>query len=399
MKLVFFDFVHCYGGSQQCTVLLCDKIKHTDEAYVIDAYGFCKDYMEALAARNIRTYVLSPEAKYGVIGHSNRRLRRMWAFLRQLPAFFKLRRRLIRQIMQIEPDVVWTNSFKALFFLTVSWKLRRYPVCMYAHGWYQKSQVSWFMRFLVKRRADCVLVVSNPTKEALKSWGVPESKIHVVFNAVDFDSILKEAKKKPLAPLPRLAKNYKILVPAHLLHTKGQHTAIKAAAILRQKGLEFVMLLAGEEVAYDKSGYKDYLGQLIRNNGLEENVFMLGWRSDIPQVMGLSDALVLPTHTEGLPRVVLEAMMLGKPVIATPVGGITDLIVDGETGLLANVEDENAFAKCLEKLMSDKCLSDRIATGARKYISEKFCLEHHVSLVREVFKFEIAKKQENKHFE
>jgi glycosyltransferase involved in cell wall biosynthesis len=382
-KLVFFGFVPHFGGAQQSTVLLCKYLKQFYDIYVIDAYGSCDKYVNALAERNITTYVLSAEAKDVVIGYAGNLLKRMVSLIKQLPTLFRLRRRLIKQIVEIDPDVIWTNGFKSLFFLVTNWRLRKYPIAMYARGWYRKSQLSVFARWLIKHSVNCVLAISNPTSENIQSWGVASEKIHVVFTTVDFGNIINDGNKEPSDLPPGMSRKFKILVPAVLLRTKGQHTVIKAAALLRKRGLDFVMWLAGDVSVGDRSGYSDYLRELIRDNGLEENVYLLGWRSDIRALMRLADVVVLPTHTEGLGRVVEEAMILQRPVISTPVGGILDLIIDGQTGLLVPVDDENALARSIEKIMKDKNLADNIAKNGCNRMHNEFSTEKHIAAIRQ----------------
>lgn len=392
-KLVFFDFVTHFGGAQQCTVLLCKALKQFYDVYVIDAYGSCDKYTNALADIGITVRVLMPDSETVYIGYKDKRFRRIFRAFRQFPSFLVLRKRLEDAINHIDPDLVWVNGIKPLTFLAMIGTFRKFPVAMYAHGWYKKSQLSWFRRWLIKHCADCVLAVSNPTKEALEGWGVPENKIHVVFNTIDFDNILEGASKEPVMPLPGMDKNYKILLPGLLARTKGQHVAIKAAGLLKRKGLDFVMWLAGDVSVGDKSGYRENLLEQIQANGLEENIFLLGWRSDVQALMSLSDVVVLPTLTEGLPRAVQEAMILRRPVISTPVGGITDLIINGETGLLVSVDDENALAQGLEKVMLDKAFACQLAEKGHKHMCENFCTDRQIDLVREAFQCEIAKKQ------
>jgi glycosyltransferase involved in cell wall biosynthesis len=102
---------------------------------------------------------------------------------------------------------------------------------------------------------------------------------------------------------------------------------------------------AGDVGIGDTSGYPQRLKSLVQNSGIENQVHFLGWRNDIPDLMIRADVVVLPSHTEGLPRVIQEAIMLRRPVIATRVGGIPDLIQDGKTGFLVNIEEEVALAK------------------------------------------------------
>lgn len=380
--IVFFDFVTHFGGAQQCTVLLCSELKKSYEVHVIDAYGFCDKYLKAMSKCGIQPTLLVPGAKYIYIGSKGKPLKRMWSFIKQIPTLLKLHKRIIQKIRQLNPDAIWTNSTKALAFLETSMRLRKYPIVMYAHGWYRKSQVP--ARWLIKK-ADCVLAVSNPTAEALESWGVRKEKIHIVYNSIDFDAIMKDSQKEPLTSPPQKDKPFKILLPAQLLRTKGQHTAIEAARILEGRGLDFVMWLAGDVKMGVGDDYRLYLEKTISNYGLEDNVFLLGIREDILALMRLSDIVILPTYTEGLPRTIEESMILRRPVISTAVGGVTDLITNGETGLIFPVDDAEALAQSIEKLMLDKQLYDKIAQEAYQRIHKKFSLDKHVEAVQTAF--------------
>jgi len=330
------------------------------------------------------------------IGHKGNALLRTASLLRQLPEFFKLRKTLMGKISELKPDVIWVNSGKALAFLAYHPFFRKLPVALYARGWYQKRQYPFINRFLIKNFTDGILALSNPTKQALTEWPIPADKIHMVLNTIDFENIFAQ-RDEGLSDMPPAAdRSFKILSPAGLLRTKGQHTAIRAAASLKQQGLNFVMWLAGDVGIGDKSGYRDYLKGLITENGLDDTVFLLGWRSDVPSLINLSDAVILPTHTEGLPRVVFESMILKRPVITTPAGGIPDLIEDGQTGLLFAVDDDKQLAANIEKLMKDRELYRQLVQKAHKHIYENFNTERHVEMVQQAFENIITSKERKK---
>jgi glycosyltransferase involved in cell wall biosynthesis len=393
-KLVYFDPPVDFGGSRNATVFLCDGLKKRgDDVYVIDMYGVCRPYIDALSEKNIPTYVLAPDAKSVIIGHRNNPWKRVWSALRQVPTFLKLRSRLIKKILEIDPDAISTSESKAHFFLGTSFRLRKYPIVMHVRGWFLRHQLSGWKRWLIKHRTDGILAVSNATAKAMVSWGVPEENIHVVFDALDYEQVVRESKKGVCSEVPVKQEAFKILVPGTLLQSKGQHTAIQAAGLLKEKGLDFMMWIAGGAAASDTIGYSNYLQRLIQDNGLEENVFLLGWRKDIYTLMRMADAVALPTHTEGFPLVVLETMTLKCPVVSTPVGGIVDIIEDGETGLLGPVDDQKVLAENIEKLIRDKDLADRIARKAYQQITEKFTFANYIESVRKAFEQIINKKR------
>lgn len=393
-RVVFFDFVTHYGGAQYSTVKLCGQLKQFYDVYVIDAYGRCEKYLEGLSQFDIPIRVLMPDTKDVYIGDTNKPLKRTWSIIRQLPTLWMLCKRLAENVRQIEPDLIWTTSPKALFFLALCPNTRQYPIVMYAHGWFRKFQVPWIGRWLIKNRTDGILAVSNPTKQALQSWGVNGDKIYVTYNnALDLDLVQERNLKVLNESAPGPNSSFKILVPACLLWTKGQHTAIKAAVRLNREGVNFAMWFSGDIAVGDKSGYVDYLKKLIVENKLEEKVFLLGWRNDIHSLMRLSDTVLLPTHSEGLPCVILEAMVLKRPVVATPAGGIPDLVVDGETGLLFPIDDEKKLSRCLQRLIDDKDLGRRLAEKAYGHVYDKFHPDKQLGLVVAAFESAMADKK------
>ena len=380
MRIVFFDFVIHFGGAPQLSADTAKRLAVDNEVEVVDVYGSCRQYLKVLQEAGIKTHVLLPEVKDIIIGYQNNKVRRLWELIRRIPLFWQLRKRLIRKIIEITPDVIWTNGIKSLSFLSTSWRLRKYPIVICAHGWYKREQVPAYGRWLIKHRTRGVLAVSNPTSENLQNWGVAREKIHIVFNSVDFENIINDANKEPCDLLPGINGFPHILVPATLLRTKGQHTAIKAVARLKSQGISPTLWLAGDVVGNDYS-YLEYLKDLAGELGVSENVYFLGWRDDIPAIMAQSDVVVLPTHTEGFGRVILEAMLLRRPAVATPVGGIKDLIQDGQDGLFFPVDDDKALAQHLVRLTTDSQFAAELIEKGYKTATEKFNPEIHTKRV------------------
>jgi hypothetical protein len=162
-----------------------------------------------------------------------------------------------------------------------------------------------------------VLAVSTATRAALEQWGVAPGRIQVVYNQIDFDEVLASAARTPNPSLPGLDKRPRILVPAHLMRQKGQHTAIRDAGLWKRQGADFSLWLAGAQPTGARDSFEEHLKDLVRDTTCKSRHF-LGCRDARDHGSGGHRALA-DAH-EGLPRVVEEAMLLRKPV--TPVGGI-----------------------------------------------------------------------------
>jgi glycosyltransferase involved in cell wall biosynthesis len=382
MKIVFFDFVIHFGGAPRSTVALCKKLAQTDEVYVIDPYGTCPGYITKLEKASVKVDVLLKGCKDVVIGHTGRPFKRFFGILKQSVSFYRLRKKLIKKVLEIDPDVICTNSHKPLFFLAISRKLKRYPIIFYARGWFRKQELPWYARWLIKHKVKMVFAISNATSEAMQEWGVPREKIQVVYTTIDYNNVFELSNTPVSDKLPGMNSYPKILVPATLLRTKGQYTAIQAVKLLKDKGYEPILWLVGDISTGCTDNYVQYLKNLISDNNLEKNTFFLGWREDIPALIKLADFIVFPTHTEGSGRVISESMLLKKPVISCPSGGVSDLIIDRQTGLLGPIDDEYALANNIELLLKDENLAKRIVEKAYIQMFEKFSPDKHIELVR-----------------
>ncbi len=145
-----------------------------------------------------------------------------------------------------------------------------------------------------------------------------------------------------------------------LTAVKGQDTLIRAVAELRRRGEEVSLLILGEgELRRD-------LEALAARLGAEASVFFLGWRPDVAQVLAACDVFCLPSRNEGMGRVLVEAMALGKPIVASDIGGIRDLVSSGENGLLVPPGDVAAWAAALVRLHRDPEERRRMGEAGRR---------------------------------
>lgn len=391
-KFVFFSFNMYFGGAPRSTCFLCKQLLKTNDVTVLNAFNTSSEYLETLKKNNIPFNVLCPDSKYVFVGSKENLWKRYRRMIFQLWPLIKLRRSLIDHIRKIDPDVIWTTDVKSLFVLATCFSLKKYPVVLYARGWYLRAQLSSFQRWLIRNKTDEILAVSNPTAISLESWGVDKEKISVVFNTIDFEEITKASEQKLVGDIPGAKDSIKILVPGQLLRTKGQHTVIQASDLLCKKGYNFSMWIAGGVAIGDESNYLTYIKNLISERKLDQKVFLLGFRNDIPALIKAADIIVVPTHTEGLPRVILEAMLLKRPIISTPAGGITDLIQQGKTGLIVDVEDVEGFAKNIEQLFVNQDYAKELAENAYKHVCDNFSVDKNIVKVKNAFEKVIRKK-------
>lgn len=235
---------------------------------------------------------------------------------------------------------------------------------------------SWLPEFVLGW-SDCVIVNSHGLHRQL--FGAEgHDKVQVIWNGVDLNM---NAKIKPtvLAGVPTNAPL--IAICGRLHERKGIPVYLAAAARLQQDRPDAHHLVIGE-------GQPEYL-RLLREEvdklGLSGHVHFLGYRSDVLEVLANVDILVSAATLEPFGRTLIEAMAMGIPVIATRSGGPEEIIVDGESGFLVEINDESAIAERMLMLLNDHELSRTIGAAGRRRVMEHFDLSKTVAKIEKVF--------------
>jgi len=161
-----------------------------------------------------------------------------------------------------------------------------------------------------------------------------------------------------------------IAMVANLSARKGQETVIRALASVRASGVPATCLLIGNE-RHGESTYGAHLHRLVDELGLSGCVRFLGFRENVPEILRAADILVLPSLSEGLPLSILEAQASKVAVVASPVGGIPEVVTHGETGLLIEAHDTMGYARSMERLILDRNLYSSVVERAYRQILEQ----------------------------
>lgn len=383
MRLVYLDCPINFGGAPQAMVFLARQLAERHSVHVLDAYGACEQFGQAIAAAGLPYEVLMPGARATFIG--GRGLGRLQAAMRQGPAFWRLGRRVLRRVLELDPDVVLAWNAKALTFVATRWRLRRYPTALFDMSCGTSRFNGRWMRWLMRWRAGAVIAVSTVTHGHLLRAGVPPRKLHLGSMTVDMPHILEQAARGPAPVVPSGNKHPRILMlAARPEPAKGHVTAYRAVARLKRAGYDPALWLSGKPAAQHGDCYTRQLAALADELGIQENVFGLGWVENVPALVRACDVAILPSHAEGLPRSILEAMVLGCPVVATPVGGVPDCVQDGQTGLLIPVDDDAALADRIARLTQDLALRERLIASARQFVQAQFGPEQYVQRIERI---------------
>ncbi len=279
--------------------------------------------------------------------------------------------RLVAIIRRERPRIIHTHTSKAgILGRWAAW-LCRVPIIVHTpHGhvfWgYFRSWQSRLFIFLERWTAGITdaIVTLTPQEKAdhLRFHIAPEEKFTVIHSGVDlarfradgFDAA--ETRKFLSIPPERTV----IGTVGRLTAVKGQETLIRAAAELIRRGAQLFLVLLGDgELRQD-------LERLTHRLGIAQQVRFPGWRPDVARVMAAFDIFCLPSRNEGMGKVLVEAMAMGKPIIASDIGGIKDMVRSGENGLLVPAGDIGAWAEAIASLFRDPEACRRMGDAGRQ---------------------------------
>ena len=206
------------------------------------------------------------------------------------------------------------------------------------------------------------------------------AKVRVVPNGVD----LKRFAPRPPSSALRASLGVPPSAPVALsigrhVPEKGYRHLVDAAALVERArpGVHWVLVGDGE--------LRSELEARARRLGLESRVHFTGWRDDVADVLALSDVFVLPSQSEGFGRVLVEAMAMGRAIVATAVGGVPDVVLAGRTGLLVQPADPVALADAVRALLDDPARAARLGAAGRARAESSFSLGAHVHAVERVY--------------
>jgi len=274
-------------------------------------------------------------------------------------------------------DILQTHGYKAnVLARFLAPRLGR-PWVAFLHG---ETWENWKVRayFALERlavlRADRIVVVSHNMARRVMAWGVPRTKIRVVHNAC-----LIEGSVHHHLPAWRPEASPLVAVIGRLSPEKGVDVALRVHHLVARNCPEAQLLIAGEGPETVK------LQRSTERLGIGSSVQWLGYQEDLSNLYRQIAVLLIPSRSEGLPNVALEAMAHGVPVVATAVGGVPEIISDGHNGFLAPSEDVEGLASRVIQLLEDASLRRYLGHRGREDVASRFSPEARVQALAEIY--------------
>lgn len=289
--------------------------------------------------------------------------------------------RLIRDLRALQPDVFHANltwSLSCKYGLVAAILARTPAVVAMEHLF---VDAAWRRPTVLEQRLICqgvdrYVAVSYEVAERLhQTFHIPTRKLRVVHSSIAVDRFSRPPNVPLRIQLAQGSARRVVLTTARLHRQKGHCYLLQAAALLP----EAVFVLAGD------GPERPRLEAQARELELAERVVFLGHRDDVPELLAACDLLVLPSLFEGLGLALLEAMAAGKPVVASAVGGIDEVVIDGETGLLVPPADPVALADAIRRILLDTALASSLAAAGKARVSQQFSAETMVERVTQIY--------------
>lgn len=281
-----------------------------------------------------------------------------------LPAILRLR----RLIKQLRPDIVNTHSGRdtQLAGMAARTLLVRRPRLVRT----RHLALPLTSKFTYTVLPDHVVTVSQFVENYLVEAGVPRDRITTVPTGVDFGRYQRSATAGTLRDELGLGPQALLVGTVAILRAKKGHAEIlDAVPTVLQRFPQAHFVFAGD------GPQTNNLKARIAAAGLGEHVHLLGLRHDVTEILASLDVFVLPTQQEALGTAFVEAGAMGLPAVATRVGGVPEVVKDGETGLLVPPHDGAALAAAIVRLLADPAYRQQIGANAAEFVRRRFSRE------------------------
>ena len=374
-KIVHLQLLPLMSGVQKVSL---DELAHLDPARY-ERIAVCKcegEFTEQLRRIGVRVHLV-PELERAI---SPRRDVQAYLALRD---FFRAER----------PNIVHTHSSKTGILGRLAAKAAKVPTIVHTvHGYAfpgeSRQAIKAIFKFLERKAGQVTdrMIVLNDTDKAIARdlLGVPESRLTLLPNGVDVDAYAPASPERRAALRAgefgvHDADHVIVGMIGRLWLQKNPQCFVRAAIRVTalRPNVSFFMIGDGE--------FRAELEAAIQASGDAQRIRILGWRSDVPELLKALDVMVLPSRWEGMPLAILEAMSSAVPVVASDIPGNHHLVEDGSDGRLFPLDDDEALAAALIDLVDDPGRRARFSAQARAKVLARYTLSARMDKITAIY--------------
>ena len=281
--------------------------------------------------------------------------------------FLPMLKRLQQFLAAYPRAIVHSHGYKPDLLLGILGVPRRLACVATCHSWYSETLRLKLLETADKRVLrgfDHVIAVSPEIRDDLLQCAVPGARVTYINNGISTPAADPAARRHIRAEFNVPAGGHLLVQIGRLARSKRNDLLIAALARLRRAANTYLLLAGDGEL-------RNQLAQEVAMNGLSQRVFFCGYRTDTPRLLAAADALVLSSDKEGLPIIILEAMSMRCPIVATRVGAIAEVLRDGVDGWVVPPSDTNALTSAIDQVLNDpETAHARAASAYRRFRQE-----------------------------
>jgi len=292
-------------------------------------------------------------------------------------------------LIRIRPTLVHSFLFRANILARIAGYLTGVPIVISSvRVMGGEKKYFHYIEMITSFMVDHYVVVSESVKRyIIDKSKISDEKISVIYNGVNIKSQDDSHKQNVRMPF-KIEDEDRILMTVGRLHEqKGHYYLVKAISKVQKEFPKVKLLVIGE------GEEENNLKKLVKSLDLTNEVIFIGLSSYIEEILPMAELFLLPSLWEGLPNVLLEAMAAGKPVIATEVGGVPELVIHGETGMLVPHKDSDALACAIADLLKNRLKARRMGEAGRIRAEEHFSIQKMIEKTESLYQELLREKK------
>ena len=378
-RIVFFEpYSDSFGGQQR---VLLNLIKGIDREKIEPIILVPQEGRFTEAIKDFHFHVLRPNGILQERGWQNKDKRigvfkKPFRIVGAVFDLFKYWNQLILFFKKQPIHLVYCNSFRAVFLIGIPARLMGIPVILHEHtGLIKKKNLILWICFLISKK---VIFVSHDMRQKLAGISSDNhEKFIVVHNGIHISKEIKEIAQNEFPTVCFIGK---------LTPLKNVHLLIESIAKVSQTHPVSLLIIGDGEEEYLKKLHK--IAELMK---VGESIYFLGHQENVVPFIMQSHLLVLPSENESFGLVILEAYSVKRPIIATKVGGIPEVVIHNQTGLLIPPNDVDALSDALIKLLNQPELSIKMGEAGYSLFRENFTVQRNIEEIQEII-LEVCRK-------
>ena len=354
IRVLYLHDSQLIGGAERALLTLATAIgQMAVEPLVV--WPLVDDTAQWLRSRDVRVIQLKVPA---------------WRHGLALPFLPSLLVRLRRSVRQGEIDLVHVNNYRLAPIGRFVARWAGVPCVCHVREMIGLGKIR---QYRLASSADSLIAVAEAVGQALIRGGLPPDRITVIHSGISIPEIPTDTQRTAVRSSLGIAAEEAVLgIVGHVLPHKGYDDLIRAIALIKEKVPASRCVIVGKTL---RASYLHSLRELARELSIENRLMWVGVQQDVLPILHAIDLFVLPSHTEGLPITILEAMAAGRPVVATTVGGIPELVRHGETGMLVPPNDPRSLAEAMLGLLNEPGPARAMGEAGRARVATTFTVE------------------------